>query len=553
MPRVNERAVASVLCGCGPGGFLGAGGTRMRRGRAGSTLALALALGLAALLGGCGDWLVRSANEDVERTLAEHQPDVEGFRAQSVRGQGADWEPPIAIPGSLTLVDAVRIATLGNREYMSRREGVYLSGLGLALTRHQLKDPIFSGQLAYLFNGQRLGPTVNQGVATLGVTQVLPTGGSVNVTGNASLTQQSSGLPGSQAGAGVSVNVNQPLLRGVGSYAFESLTQGERDLVYALRDFELYRQGFAIDVVSRYYGLVQQRQRVTNARRNAEVLEFVARRAKAFFDVGRENMNKIEKLRADQAYLRAKNGVIDEEQGYRLALDRFKVFLGLKVATELDVPETASPPFVPVSLDLETCVQSALAKRLDIQSAHDRVLDAERQLGVAQNQLWPDLNLTGGYSIASDGPPGSRGTELGFRNDFYSAGLTLVLPLERTAERNAYRAALIRVEQARRALRDAEDNLIVQVRDSLRSLRQKEESIKIQKEIIETETARARYSEIQYAAGEIGTRDLTESRDSLLAAQNDSIQAIVSYEIQRLNLLREIGALGVREDGTLGE
>jgi outer membrane protein TolC len=419
------------------------------------------------------------------------------------------------------------------------------------LIRHNLKDPIFSGQLAYLFNGTRHGPTVNQGVATLGVSQVLPTGGTVTVSGNAGVTQQSSGLPGNQLNAGGSVSVSQPLLRGVAPYAFEPLTQSERDVVYALRDFELFRQSFAIEVVSRYYGLVQQKQRVASTKRSADALEWIARRAQAFFNVGRDQVNKIEKLRADQAYLRAKNGVIDETQGLKLALDRYKVFLGISVASEFDVPENALPGFVPVTLDLDSAVKAALESRLDIRSARDRVEDAERQLSVSENHLLPDLLLTGGYGIQNDPPPLSRGAELGFRNDNYFAGVTLNLPLERTAERNNYRAALIKVDQARRALRDAEDNLIVDVRDSLRTLRQKEESIKIQKEIIDTENARAKYSEIQYQAGEIGTRDRTEARESLLSAENDHYQAIVSYEVQRLTLLRQIGKLVVDEEGNI--
>src|SRR5205807_1605904 len=120
-------------------------------------------------------------------------------------------------------------------------------------------------------------------------------------------------------------------------------------------------------------------------------------------------------------------------------------------------------------------VTTALSNRLDILTAQDRLADAERKVSVAENQLWPDLLLTGGYAIQADPPLGSRGHELGFRNDTYNAGLLLTLPLERTAERNAFRSAIISADQRRRALRETEDNLIVDVRDSLRRLRQLEE------------------------------------------------------------------------------
>src|SRR5205807_1911690 len=121
--------------------------------------------------------------------------------------------------------------------------------------------------------------------------QLLPTGGTVVLSGNASVTQQSSGLPGSQWTTGGGVTVSQPLMRGIAPYGFEPLTQGERDTLYAVRDFELFRQDFAIRVVSGYYNLVNQKIRVANARRSVEGLEFVARRARAFFDTDR--LNKI--------------------------------------------------------------------------------------------------------------------------------------------------------------------------------------------------------------------------------------------------------------------
>lgn len=495
-------------------------------------------------VGACAD------RTDVRRDRAEALDRARAGRAEA-RRELAAHDGEIAVPTTLTLSEAVRIATLHNRDYESQREQIYLDGLSLGLTRHLFRDPIFSGQLAYTFAGTRHGPYSNTGSTRIGTNWLLPTGATVTATGDASVSQASSGQTNPTVTLSGTTSITQPLLRGVAPYAFEPLTQAERDFVYEVKDFELFRQSFAIDVLARYYQLVSQKQRVENARRSVEALEFVARRAKAFFEVDRTS--KIDMLRAEQAHLRARNGLIDEEQSFKLARDRFKVFLGIPTSSVFEIPDDAAPEFIPVDLDLDTAVHTALERRLDLQNVQMRLEDANRKVGVARNALLPGLNATGTYTIASDPSPGSNRFHLGFRDDSYEAGLVLDLPLERTAERRNYRASIVQVDRARRALEQAEDSVIVEVRDSLRRLRQQTEQINIQRAIIETENARVKYSAIRYQAGEIDSRDLTEARQSLLDAENSLIQNIVAYEIQRLTLLRQIGRLVVTDEGAIGE
>ena len=477
-----------------------------------------------------------------EREAAISLPERE--RAAATRALRAR-DDEVAVPTTLTLADAVKIATIRNRDYEFQREVVYLDALNLEVTRHGLSDPIFGAQLQYVFAGTRHGPYSNTGTASASVTQVLPTGATVQGAGFASASQASSGQPNPTSTVGGQASISQPLLRGIAPYVFEPLTQAERDQVYALRDFELFRQSFAIDVITRFYQLVSEKQRVANVRRSVENFEFDARKARALFAVDRTN--KI----AEQAFLSAKNGLIDEEQAYRLALDRFKVFLGIRTSSEFGIPDDAAPEFVPVTTELDAAVTTALEKRLDLLSAHERVEDAERQVSVAKNALLPSLTANGAYQVQSDPPPGSRGNELGFRNDSYQAGFTLEIPLERTNERRNLRAAMVGLDRARRALDLAEETVIVNVRDDLRRLRSQEDQIKIQRAIIESEGARVKFSEIRYQAGEIESRDLTEARQNLLNAENSLIDTVVAYEVLRLNLLREMGTLVVDEEGAI--
>ena len=50
-------------------------------------------------------------------------------------------------------------------------------------------------------------------------------------------------------------------------------------------------------------------------------------------------------------------------------------------------------------------------------------------------------------------------------------------------------------------------------------------------------------------AGRANARDLLESQEALLSAQNNRTSALVDYAIAKLNFYRDIGLLNVMPDG----
>ena len=60
-------------------------------------------------------------------------------------------------------------------------------------------------------------------------------------------------------------SISVPLLRGSGEFVVtESLTQAERNLVYAVRDFEQYKRTFVVRIAQSYLNVLQMGQRVRN-------------------------------------------------------------------------------------------------------------------------------------------------------------------------------------------------------------------------------------------------------------------------------------------------
>jgi outer membrane protein TolC len=123
------------------------------------------------------------------------------------------------------------------------------------------------------------------------------------------------------------------------------------------------------------------------------------------------------------------------------------------------------------------------------------------------------------------------------------------LPLDRKVERNAYREALIALDQQQRQFDNDRDNVELDVRDVHRRLQQEAKSYGTQ--YLATELARKRVdvSPLLWEAGRSNARDLIEAQDALFEAQNRLTAALVSHLIAKLNFFQDVGLLQVRPDG----
>ena len=532
------------------------------------------ALLVAAIAGACSPMAyVRQADEDVDAVLGDADRTALADREQWIRQPETRAEPESAEGAAaaddsgaadaaqaapagraarleITLSSALRSAYTTGREYLTRREGLYISGLGLTLTRFRF-GPQVDAAVTSVWGESDGGPSNTTLGADVGVSQVLGTGGTFSLRSGLSTTR-TSGPHGADPDKGrvwssnIDFALNQPLLRGAGyDVAWESLTQAERDILYEVRSFELFRQDYAISIVAEYFGLISQRRQLANTRSSYEDALYDRKKSEALRQVDRitdEGLIQTRRREVD-----ARNALLVAETDYQFALDAFRIRLGLGEADEVIVGEEDAP-FERVRLDADSAVEVALANRLDLITAREQVEDTERRLAISRNGLLPDVDLGLGYGLGrSDGsfagatPPDRWAA---------SASLRVEIPLQRLPERNSYRAALIGYDQAQRALELTLANTERDVRDSLRSLDQLEEQIALAEQQIRQDERAVALTQIRYEAGEIDARDLLESRQSLVDSQNALIQVQLSHFIARLRLYRDLGLLFIDENGS---
>ena len=148
---------------------------------------------------------------------------------------------------------------------------------------------------------------------------------------------------------------------------------------------------------------------------------------------------------------------------------RMKIFRPADAPVILIAPSMADAG--PMEMAQGDAILVALMNRLDLRVAVGGIVDAQRGVAVAADNLRADITLLGSASIGEGRSLGTAGLDNGqLRTDrgFYSLLLGIDLPFERTAERNSYRSALIAYENTVRQLQGIEDSVKFEVRSALR-------------------------------------------------------------------------------------
>ena len=463
--------------------------------------------------------------------------------------------PPVTVDEVLRLglFDSLKFAVDHSRGYRDQMEQVYLTALDVTLQRHLFRPRPFAN-VSETVNGNRRDPGFNAALSSVvnaGVRQQLPYGGEIVASALVSFVDVLQGNLADGESAQLALTATVPLLRGAGWVNLEPLIQQERALVYAVRDFEFFRRNFAVQVASDYFSLLTRQQAIRNRFLRFRNAQDLLDRTEALFAAGR--INALEVQRSITQLLDAENGLNETQAGYEGQLDNFKISIGLNVERPLSIlPQQVTTADPDVASEAKV-IDVALRYRLDLQTSRDQVADARRLVGVQANNLLPDLNFVGSGTLGNRN--GLAASSLDSRAFDYSAGLQLNLPLDRLAERNAYRASLVNLQRTVRAVESLGERVKADVRSAIRGIRLARETLLIQQKNIETARQRLDFAnELLIIGRSDDSRDVVEAQNALLSAQDQYEQARANLQIQILQFLRDTGTLRIDPAaGTLGK
>jgi outer membrane protein TolC len=561
------------------------------------------------LLAGCQE-LMRQTDRDVERLVGQRQQTALGRRtatrlplgdanlrpgrqayaknppasvheipasfsaaASQPASQPSDAAPDSLTPPStrpnrvFTLTDTLAYAQEYRRPYQSAKEDLYLVALALTLERH-LWTPIFASNLRTVYGNYGEAQHFDQAmrfVADLSVSQRLPYGGEFTATMVETLIRDvKKSITASERGA-LNLDLKVPLLRGAGHVARERLIQLERELTYAVRTFERYRRQQLLIIASSYFDLLRLKQQVKDGEGSLERAGSDFERAQALQDTGTGSL--LDTQRAEQRKLEAEADLEQTRESFRAGTDRFKLDVGMPVdeplvAADLEdiatieggiddgtYPLLARPAAVE---DERAAVDVALERRFDLLTARDRIDDAHRGVAISRNALLPDLNWNSTLGLDTD-PNHYNIAAFNWERANWRSEIVLGLPLERTAERNDLRRALITVQQAQRGWQEQGERIRAEVRAAVNQLRLQERFLIIQQKNLDVAKSQAEYAALQFADGRIDNRTKIDAEKAVLSAQNALNQAKTSRWVAILGFRLATETLLVEEDGNQTE
>lgn len=444
----------------------------------------------------------------------------------------------------LTIEGALELAATRSRQYQAEKERLYLTALTLTGARYQFTPQFFANSRAR-FERDALGERIGTVNSQVGVDQLVKSGGRLGVSLANDILRYYTGDPRRSVISALSVNLVQPLLRGFGrnNAAVESLTQAERNVVYAVRNYSYFQDQFALEIVSDYFALLAQKDAIRNRYTNFMNLGLSTKRLEARAK-DREALVDVDQARQDE--LSSKNTYVNAVANYRTSLDQFKIKLGLPLGEQIlledqSLKELEQIGLIDVILDPQEAYRIAVKKQLTILNAIDSFEDSKRKVRVSADRLKADLNLLADASLASDEPTDYTT----FDPDKIRAGvgLELDLPIDRLTERNDYRSTLVSFESELRSLTLVLDQLRDSIQRGLRTVAQRRQNCEIQSNALVLANRRVASTTLLLEAGRVEVRNLLEAHESLINVQNSLIAARVDYNLARLQLMLDIGAL----------
>lgn len=240
----------------------------------------------------------------------------------------------------LNLADIVVLALLNSREYQAQKELLYRVALRLSLQRfdYDLKfSPFGNGTGANFESRNTSGNSFNRlTVPTEARAEALLNTGSTLVTRFANSVLLTFGGPD-----GFAADIGSELLFEVthsvfqNDVRFERLTQAERNVAYAARDFARFRKTFYLQLATQFYNLLRTYRQVEIDSQN--YLSLVRVYSQRDIELAEGEIARVQIDQVEQNALSGRSSLIETCNSLENSLDQLKSRLGLPIETPINI------------------------------------------------------------------------------------------------------------------------------------------------------------------------------------------------------------------------
>ncbi|WP_243374167.1 TolC family protein [Geotalea sp. SG265] len=382
-------------------------------------------------------------------------------------------------------------------------------------------------------------------LTTLGLTQYLPTGGSISATTQTGYTTAESDNPEQftkdwQSSMGLTVS--QPILRNAWKEATGfPIFAAEKSLDESFERFRSFLNDTVFTVSASYNRLFTLRQ-VLAARKDA--LES----AEKFLDEIRRKVTSANPLAmeiadADFAVVQRRRELVEAERNVRDHEAGFRYLIGLEgkaIIVPVDPPSREEPPETE-----EQAVAAALSRRPDLLQLQTSLQVQQVQERIARGQVLPELNLSAGGGLSGTAPTIGKDWRDLFegRRRFWTVGMQFSYPIGNTAAIDDYRRTRIRTEQLQNQIKSLSWRIRNDVESDMRSLISARLQLRMADRSLKLAEQRVDEYRKKVGTGAIKVQDVINAENDLTAARNAQTDAVETFANAVARLWRDMGTL----------
>lgn len=318
----------------------------------------------------------QSAWQVLPKNCLDRMLEFESLRSEYAQSfSGEQRELPVNAARKLTLANLMELATINSREYQTRKEVLFIAALSLTRRRYQfeLNPSPFGNGTAADFRHQRSAGITQDRLSIpsgVGVQRTLATGGEFLARFANSVVLTFNGPTGFAADVGSEMIFDFQQTVFQRDIRFENLTQAERDVIYATRDYLRFRKQLFRDIANLYYNLLLSYRGIEiNAQDYFTNLRgFIQSQAEY------RTAEKIPRIQVDQfeqTVLRARSNLVNNVFALDASLDQLKFRLGLPTESPifLDLTELESISLKDELSVARQMINRARAELLNVRSA----------------------------------------------------------------------------------------------------------------------------------------------------------------------------------------
>lgn len=343
----------------------------------------------------------------------------------------------------------------------------------------------------------------------------------------------------------VSVNIQQPLLRGAGR-AVNTAERRQARLSRELAGLEL--EAVVMDVVETaeiaYFQLALALEELGVRRFSLELAETLLEEAHVRRETGLGS--SLDVLRAEVALADRREIVVEAEKLVRDRRDDLLDLIGQYESPgemEIDIVPDLLEEVEPVVPDVDDVLLRMRRQRPEYRFAEEQIELFEIDLAVARNLRRPDVSVGAGAGYTGlDGSPRRSYSDLGEGDGyFWRVEATMTVPIGRREDRARYRRAELLLDREILRLTRFRQELLVEARSSVRALEAGGRRLELVRDFTGAGRRQYEMEEERFRAGASTSRDVLDAQEDLEESRLRELRARIDIHEALVRLRRVTG------------